>query len=651
MVCLIRHSSRLALLFTISSAAFAQPFKVDTVARAPFSQFPVRIAFAPDGSGRTFFTERIRGRVRTFHRALLPDPFVSLRVESDGEQGMLSVAVHPRYPREPYLYVLYIRTLDRSLVVERYRDSSGTGVDPRLILVVPRLDGDATHVGGAMAFGPDGKLYVSVGDFGTRSDDAQDISTRRNYYGKILRLNDDGSVPPDNPSAGRSIWSFGHRNVRGITFDAVTGEMYCTENGSEHPNSVNRVPRGANMGWPDPRENAGNRLYEFAGAEQPGLTGILLYRGHAFPRLRGKLLFGGYAATTVWVADPVPAGGRLQPEPFFRTNAGFADIAAGPEGAIYLVNGPYVSSRILRLVPVAPMFTSEPPASATEDVEYSYTPAFSGTPPEVALIEGPAGMRVDTLSWTVRWTPSNVEAKGGFHSVTVRARNGAGYADQSFTIRVNNVNDPPRAARLLLPQDGETIAARDTEPEVTFVWRRGEDDDGDSVMHVVEIDTLASFSSGALRRLYVGQSDSLRLVLPRIATAWVWRVLVSDGTQGVPSEPGMRRLMVTLPEPSIVAGELRMTGRVVPPAPESPPVTPPAERPASAVVYSVSRRGPVRISVVNILGQEVAVPFNGEQSEGTYAIDVGNAGLPAGIYFARIQTPEGLETKKVVLSR
>jgi hypothetical protein len=502
-----------------------------------------------------------------------------------------------------------------------------------------------------MAFGPDGKLYVSVGDFGTRAEDAQDISTRRNYYGKILRLNPDGSVPPDNPAPGRAIWSFGHRNVRGMTFDQVTGEMYCTENGRDHANSVNRVPRGANMGWPDRIEKAGNRLYEFAGAEQPGLTGILLYRGNAFPRLRGKLLFGGYAATAVWVADPVPSGSRLQPEVFFRTNAGFADIAAGPDGAIYLVNGPYVSSRILRLLPVAPMFTSEPLATATEDVQYSFTPQFTGTPPEVMLVEGPDGMRVDTLTWAIRWTPSNAQAMASFHSVTIRARNGAGYADQSFTVRVNNVNDPPLAARLLSPSDGELLVARDTEPEVTFRWRRGVDEDGDPVMHVLELDTLDSFSGGALRRMYVGASDSARVVLPRSGAVWHWRVLVSDGTQAVPSEPGERRVTVLLPEPAITSSDLRMTGRPAPRAPEPAPPPQPADRTAQSISYTVIRRGPVRISMVNILGQEVAVPLNAEQSEGTYSIDVGNAGLPAGIYFARIQTPGEMETKKVILAR
>ena len=109
----------------------------------------------------------------------------------------------------------------------------------------------------------------------------------------------------------------------------------------------------------------------------------------------------------------------------------------------------------------------------------------------------------------------------------------------------------------------------------------------------------------------------------------------------------MRRFTVLLPEPSIAANELRLTAR----APRTPEPAPPVERPASSISYTVSRRGAVRISVVNILGQEVAVPLNAEQSEGSYAIDVGNAGLPAGVYFARIQTPGRLETKKVILSR
>jgi glucose/arabinose dehydrogenase len=608
------------------------------------------VAFAPDGSGKTFFTEKITGRVRIFHGALLPEPFVRIPVESDGEQGMLSVAVHPKYPALPYVYVLFIRTLDRSLVIERYRDSLGVGHDPRLILVVPRLDGDASHIGGAMAFGPDGKLYVSVGDFGTRANDAQEISARLNYYGKILRLNDDGSFPADNPVPGRAIWSFGHRNVRGMAFDAQTGELYCTENGLDFMNSVNRVPRGADLGWPDPREDAGNRLYEFSG-DQPGLMGIHVYRGDAFPRLRGKLLFGGYASPTVWVADPVPAGGTLTPEVLFRSNAGFADLSAGPDGAIYLVNGPHVSSRILRLLPVAPMFTSEPPAVATEDAPYFYLPTFSGTPPEVILVDGPDGMLMDSLTWAVRWTPTNAQAMAGFHSVTIRARNGAGYADQTFTVHVDNVNDAPGAAQLLSPPDGEILTAPEIEPEVTFHWRRGSDADGDTLVHVLELDTVSSFGSPALRRLFPDPADSAHIVLPRSASTWYWRVLISDGNQGVLSEPGALRFSVILPEPAIASTGLRMNSRQFLRPAESPQLLPALPPPATSITYTVTRRGAVRISMVNILGQEVAVPLSSEQMEGTYSIDLGQAGLPSGIYFARIQTPGNMETQKVILSR
>jgi hypothetical protein len=113
----------------------------------------------------------------------------------------------------------------------------------------------------------------------------------------------------------------------------------------------------------------------------------------------------------------------------------------------------------------------------------------------------------------------------------------------------------------------------------------------------------------------------------------------------------MRRFSVLLPEPTMASSELRMTARPAPRTPEPLSTVQPVERPASSVSYSVNRRGPVRISVVNILGQEVAVPLNAEQSEGTYSVDVGLAGLPSGIYFARIQTPGRMETKKVILTR
>src|SRR5512139_3075047 len=128
-------STALLLIFgsVVPGRAIGQPYRVDTLARAPRSQYPVALAFVPEGDGRFFFTEKNSGRIRLFDHGLKQDPFATAAVDDEGEQGMLGITVHPGYPKKPFVYVFYTRLIDRANVVVRYRDSSGVGVDPRII--------------------------------------------------------------------------------------------------------------------------------------------------------------------------------------------------------------------------------------------------------------------------------------------------------------------------------------------------------------------------------------------------------------------------------------------------------------------------------------------------------------------------------------
>ena len=378
---LLRSCILFAVVLLNAAVALAQPFRVDTVARAPQARYPMSIAFAPDGSGKVFFAEKNSGSLRMIARgALRADPVATFPVESDGEQGFLDLAIDPLYPDSPFVYVLYVRVIDRSTVVERYRDSAGVLIDRTPLLIAPRVDDHAAHLGGDIAFGPDGMLYVAIGDHQADPSRAQDLTTKRSYWGKILRLEPDGGIPEDNPFPSSPVWAYGLCNPTGLAFDSERGDLYCVDAEVDGRNEINRVPRGANLGWPDRVEDADYRLLVLEG-KSSALTGITYYRGSAFPRLRGTLLFGGHQSPTLMSGRFTAARDSLVTEEIFTTNAGFADVEEGPDGTIYLVNGPYISSRILRLVPVRPSLTSLPPTEAVQDSTFIYTPEFEGTPP------------------------------------------------------------------------------------------------------------------------------------------------------------------------------------------------------------------------------------------------------------------------------
>ena len=649
---LVRRFVFCVLILFLPLATRAQQYVLDTLAANPNIAFPVSIAFSPDNSGKFFFTEKNNGRVRIFDRgALLPNPFVTVSVQNSGEQGLLGITLHPDYPDSPFVYVYFTRLSDNANNVVRYRDSSSAGIEPRIVFVATRINGATNHNGGNIHFGPDRKLYITVGENAT-STNAQDTSGS-NPRGKIHRLNFDGSIPADNPWPGKSFWSIGHRNSFDFTFDAETGNMYCSENGPSCDDEVNLVPPGGNMGWPiEGNCTYSNNpayvrpLYFFPNTPLPALTGITIYRAMAFPRLRGKILFTGNSSPTVWTLTLTENGDTIVPSSFstfFTYSTGFADIEVGPEGALYLANGPYSANRILRLRPVAPSFTSSGPTTGTQDVLYSYTPTFNGTPPGLQIVSGPEGMYVDSTTWTARWTPTNQQALQHLHNVVLRGENGAGMVDQQYTIAVANVNDPPGPFGLMSPPSDTTLNFIGNDPTVHFVWQQSTDPDLDTLRYTLETDTVSSFNSPGLRDTVVGMSTSKTLTFPRRTANYYWRVKATDGQLTVISSE-YRRVIVTFTTPvkEEKSGETDYELEQNFPNPFNP---------TTSIVYTIPRTSHIRLAVYNLLGQEVALIFEGVQNAGMHEVEFKNLELPSGIYFYRIQAPDFVETKKLTILR
>jgi aldose sugar dehydrogenase len=342
-------------------------FRVETVASG--LQVPWSINFLPDG--RIIFTER-PGRIRVIENGKLrPEPLVTISdVEARSESGLMGLTLHPQFAQNHQLYLCYAYDSgngERDRVV-RYRET-GNGLTDRK-LIIEEIPAAQFHAGCRLRFGPDAKLYITTGE-ATQKEIAQRLDS---LGGKILRLNDDGTVPQDNPFVGRKdarpeIWVYGNRNPQGIDWQPGTNTMFETEHGPSGGDApgggdeVNIIEKGKNYGWPiihhrETHEGLESPLLEYTPAVAPA-SGTF-YRGSAFPQFRGNFFFGCLRGETI--IRVVLDGSRVvSQERLFEQQYGrIRDVAEGPDGAIYFSTsnrdgrGSPASDddRILRLVPV-----------------------------------------------------------------------------------------------------------------------------------------------------------------------------------------------------------------------------------------------------------------------------------------------------------
>ena len=349
-----------------TSASAGTSFRVETVVGG--LQVPWAIVWTPDG--RMMFTER-PGRVRVYENGRLrPEPlFTVTDVEPKGESGLMSIVLHPQFASNHLVYLSYAYKSDGQRVrVERYRESAAGLIDRRVI--IEDIPAAQYHAGCRLRFGPDGKLYITTGDATDRAL-AQRLDS---IAGKVLRLNDDGSIPSDNPFVGQpnargEIWSYGHRNGQGIDFQPGTNLLFETEHGPsgfDGPgggDEVNIVDKGKNYGWPVVHHRATSQgtespLLEYTPACAPASG--MFYRSSSFPQFKGNFFFGCLAGTRI---IRVALDGRrvVSQENLLAGKYGrIREVAEGPDGFIYFSTsnkdgrGTAASDddRIIRIVPV-----------------------------------------------------------------------------------------------------------------------------------------------------------------------------------------------------------------------------------------------------------------------------------------------------------
>jgi glucose/arabinose dehydrogenase len=375
---------------TALAAAF-DPTKVNVGLSLVKSGFvdPVLVTNAGDGSGRLFVVEQA-GRIRIIvGGAVLATPFLDLRgaITSGGERGMLGLAFHPNFATHPYIYVNFT---DRNgnTAINRYRVSADPNVLDRAsgVRILTISQPYANHNGGNVAFGPDGYLYIGMGDGGSAGDPGGRAQNLNSLLGKMLRIDVDHTSgtkryrsPATNPYVGKAgldeIWSRGLRNPWRWSFDAPTGQLWIGDVGQGRWEEIDRslrvgttpAGRATNYGWNVMEGRAcykpatgcstsGKKLplvtygHSVAGADNCSVTGGFVYRGSAYPALVGGYLFGDFCSGRIWLLSALTstpatvalvrdatASPHLAISSFGRDQAGELYVCDLAGGAIYKI--------------------------------------------------------------------------------------------------------------------------------------------------------------------------------------------------------------------------------------------------------------------------------------------------------------------------
>lgn len=333
---------------------------------------PWSIAFLPDGD--ILATER-EGRLRIIRDGvLLPEPVAGVpEVLAWNQGGLFDILLHPDFAENRILYLSYAhgtREENATRVARAVFDGASlTGLE--VLYDAKPLKDTGHHYGARMVWGKDGKLYVTIGEGSKYKERAQDMATS---FGAIVRLNEDGSIPADNPNFGNGerpeLFTKGHRNPQGLAYDAERGVLWETEHGPRGGDEVNIIEAGANYGWPlasygiDYNGAKITPFTEYEGTTQPvkywtpsiGTSGLAVYRGDLFAGWDGDLLAGGLSGAALHriVMDGTSPVGE---ERYLLDRAErVRDVRVGPDGAIYVATekdsaGAEKAGKILRLTP------------------------------------------------------------------------------------------------------------------------------------------------------------------------------------------------------------------------------------------------------------------------------------------------------------
>jgi glucose/arabinose dehydrogenase len=370
-----RHRALTVLVSVASLAAASCASAAPSIRLVPVAtklNQPLGLVSAP-GTAQLYIVQQ-GGKIRVLSgKVLRSQPFLDVesRITSGGERGLLGLAFHPKYAANGRFYVNYTDKGGDTNIVEFRRSSNPNVADPASARVLLKVDQPfENHNGGGLAFGPDGKLYIALGDGGSGGDPQGNGQRLDTHLGKILRIDvDAGSpfgVPSNNPFVGRSgakpeIWHYGLRNPWRISFDRANGDLYIGDVGQGSWEEIDRAPKGVggrNYGWNN-REGrhafgggngANGKTFdpvgEYSHSKGCSVTGGYVYRGKAVASLKGRYVFADYCSARFWTiaagsrpGSLVEITGKLDrkvdnPTSFGQDNAGELYVVSGG-GTVY----------------------------------------------------------------------------------------------------------------------------------------------------------------------------------------------------------------------------------------------------------------------------------------------------------------------------
>ncbi len=362
--------SALALIWVTNQPAPPQEFKFEVEVAFPNLSFnrPVGIYHAVDGADRLFVLEQ-EGLIYVFENlenVTAANIFVDIsdRVLFGGEQGLLGFAFHPNFTENGYFYVDYTAGNPRRTVIARYSvaQNNPNEADKNSEEILLEVEQPySNHNGGQIAFGPDGYLYIALGDGGSAGDPHGNGQNRSTLLGSILRIDVDSTsgnmnygVPSDNPFVGNTegyreeIYAYGLRNPWRFSFDQVTGWLWAADVGQNRREEIDVIEKGKNYGWNimegnlcySPPENCNQAgleppIWDYSHDQGFSITGGFVYRGSELTELIGSYIYGDYGSGRIWalrydgVNDPVNTE-------FLNTNLNIASFGIDGKNEIYI---------------------------------------------------------------------------------------------------------------------------------------------------------------------------------------------------------------------------------------------------------------------------------------------------------------------------
>ncbi len=323
-----------ALVLTDSLPSNSPPLPAPTIDTAEILvtnlDKPWAIAFADE---RIFVSEK-SGKIHVVTPSgKLDSPLISLQTPEIFGGGLLGITTHPDFENNHYLYAYYTYDENENLWNKVIRITEENSKAVEVITILDKIPGSAFSNGGVIKFGPDGKLYVGTGSVSDYSDEPQNLDS---LAGKILRLNDDGTIPSDNPFEKSYVFTLGHRNPTGLAWNSQ-GQMYATDSGPTKNDEINLIQAGSNYGWPEVQcfskiVNLVNPLECFDPGLEPG--GIIFYSGDKFD-IDNQMILATQKATNLFKVQINDDGVNL--DSILSGVGRIRDVGQGPDGYVYII--------------------------------------------------------------------------------------------------------------------------------------------------------------------------------------------------------------------------------------------------------------------------------------------------------------------------